>query len=309
MSIARRSTAALALLAAVAAAPADVPVRALRWLAPGTDRIAALTTQPTECLPAAAIGDQAVEIGRAAFRSPLLLGGQASRAGLSCNACHRQGRGNPDFSFPGLSGAPGTADVTSSLFSSHRGDGIANPVPIPDLSAATHKISRDRASPALADFINGLVVDEFDGAPPPAAVRAGLAAYVRALSPSACPTRAVEPLTLATTLADADRSVVAAQAALASGDRETAAAMLLAARSQLGLVNERFAGAALANDRALLRRADADLAAALSPVRRGDAAQLSAWRVTLPGWRATLAAHENQSLYNPAQLARALGPA
>ena len=161
-----------------------VPLRALRWLAPGTDRVAALTTQPSECLPPAAIGDRAVEVGRAAFRSPLLLGGQASRAGLSCNACHLQGRGNPDFAFPGLSGAPGTADVTSSLFSSHRGDGIANPVPIPDLSAANHKISRDPASPALADFINGLVVDEFDGAPPPPAVRAGLAAYVRALSPS-----------------------------------------------------------------------------------------------------------------------------
>ncbi|TFU01350.1 hypothetical protein EUV02_13750 [Polymorphobacter arshaanensis] len=309
MSIARRSIAALALLLAVAAAPADVPLRALRWLAPGTDRIAALTTQPTECLSPAAIGDASVEIGRAAFRSPLLLGGQASRAGLSCNACHRQGRGNPDFAFPGLSGAPGTADVTSSLFSSHRGDGIANPVPIPDLSAATHKISRDPASPALADFINGLVVDEFDGAPPPPVVRAGLAAYVRALSPSACPTRAVEPLTLATTLADADRAVVAAQAALTSNDRDTAAVLLLAARSQLGLVNERYAGAALANDRALLRRADADLATALSAVRRGDTAQLDSWRAALPGWRATLAAHENQSLYNPAQMARTLGPA
>lgn len=309
MSIAKRFTAALALLVAVAAAPADVPLRALRWLAPGADRVAALTTQPTECLSLTAIGDPSVEIGRAAFRSPLLLGGQASRAGLSCNACHRQGRGNPDFAFPGLSGAPGTADVTSSLFSSHRGDGIANPVPIPDLSAATHKISRDPASPALADFINGLVVDEFDGAPPPPAVRAGLAAYVRALSPAACPARARAPLTLATTLADADRAVAAAQAALAGGDRDTAAAMLLAARSQLGLVNERYAGAALAGDRALLRQADAALAAALATLRRGAAAeaQLASWRAALPGWRATLAAHETRSLYSPAQLARALG--
>ncbi|MGL4542852.1 MAG: hypothetical protein ACRCUI_10115, partial [Polymorphobacter sp.] len=263
MSITPRLAAATALLVALgAAAPADVPLRALRWLAPGSDPIAALTTQPTECLTAAAVGDTAVETGRAAFRSPLLLGGQASRAGLSCNACHREGRGNADFVFPGISGAPGTADVTASLFSPHRGDGIANAVPIPDLSVEPQKISRNPASPALAAFINGLVVDEFDGAPPPPAVLAGLVAYVRALSPAACPATALQTTTLDSTLADADRAVVAAQAALAGGDRDTAAAMLLAARSQLGLVNERYAGAALAGDRALLKRADADLAAA-----------------------------------------------
>nr|QQZ49991.1 hypothetical protein JKL49_25640 [Phenylobacterium glaciei] len=61
-------------------------------------------------------------------------GGQAARAGVACETCHRSGRSNPDFLFPGVSGPPGSADVTSSLFSSHRGDGIDDPVPIPDLS-------------------------------------------------------------------------------------------------------------------------------------------------------------------------------
>ncbi|MGF7473737.1 hypothetical protein WFJ45_23635, partial [Salmonella enterica subsp. enterica serovar Minnesota] len=75
--------------------------------------------------------NDSARIGRAAFNSPLLLGGQAARAGLSCASCHRNGRGNPDFHFPGISGAPGTADVTASLLSSHRGDGQFNPKPIP----------------------------------------------------------------------------------------------------------------------------------------------------------------------------------
>ena len=125
--------AAAGLLAA--AAPADPPIRAERWLAPAA-RLTALTREPAECLarPGSVSAAKSIAIGRTAFRAPLLLGGQAARAGLSCSSCHRNGRGNPDFLFPGISGAPGTADVTASLLSSHRGDGIFNPRPIPDLA-------------------------------------------------------------------------------------------------------------------------------------------------------------------------------
>lgn len=93
----------------------------------------------------------------AGFASPCPAsggGGQAARAGLSFESCHRSGRPHPQFLFPGASGAPGTADVTASLFSSHRGNGRDDPVPIPDLSGPRAR---------LAPFIHGLVTQEFDG--------------------------------------------------------------------------------------------------------------------------------------------------
>ncbi len=174
-----------------AAGPVTPPLRALRWLAPGADRVAAMTIVPSECLRLPTDPDEAwrVEVGRAAFRTPLLLGGQAARAGLTCEACHRSGRGNAVFHFEGVSGQPGTADVTSSILSSHRGDGADNPRPIPDLSGPRDalRVSQAPTGRAPEHFIDGLITEEFDGAPPPPPVLDGLAAYVRALSPQACP--------------------------------------------------------------------------------------------------------------------------
>ena len=187
-----RRTAALAFgLALGSLAASDAPPLAeMRWLAPGADAVAALGWQPSECLKTQGSPDDQwrVEVGRAAFRSPLTLGGQAARAGVSCETCHRNGRTNPAFLFPGVSGAPGTADVTSSLFSSHRGNGVDDPKPIPDLGGprSALKISRDPASPTLETFLHGLVTQEFDGPEPTPAVLAGLAAYVRAIGPEAC---------------------------------------------------------------------------------------------------------------------------
>ena len=79
--------------------------------------------------------------------------------------------------------------MTDSLFSSHRGDGIDNPKPIPDLSGPKAALKIDQAGEgrALEGFIHGLVTQEFDGPEPTPAVLDGLAAYVRALSPDACP--------------------------------------------------------------------------------------------------------------------------
>ena len=98
------------ILAAALAGPAsadDGLSTLTRWLAPGADVVARLTRSPGECL-APGDDDQArylIAIGRAAFRTPFLLGGQAARGGLSCNACHIDGGDNPDFFLRGLSGA------------------------------------------------------------------------------------------------------------------------------------------------------------------------------------------------------------
>ena len=91
---------------------------------------------PNECLPRheTAKQTQKIAVGRLAFRSPYLLGGQAARRGLTCQACHGQGQTNTHFFVTGLSSAPGTADVTSFHFSDELGDEAFNPVPIPSLS-------------------------------------------------------------------------------------------------------------------------------------------------------------------------------
>jgi hypothetical protein len=300
----RRPTllAGAAVLLLAAAAP---PLAEMRWLAaePGRDR--ALAERPGECLvpPADPAARQSIEVGRAAFRSPLLLGGAAARAGLSCDSCHRDGRSNPLFRFPGVSGAPGTADVTTSRFSSHRGNGVDDPVAIPDLSGpkAALKVSQDPGRPDLSRFIEGLVAEEFDGPRPSPAVLAGLAAYVRALDPAACPAKG-QPRSARALLDDADRALAAGRAALAAGDAATTLTMIAAARAALGRIDERYAG--LEASRAALRRADAALASGAQAVREGRpdaAARLTAWRPE--GLAGTLDREAGASLFNPARLA------
>ena len=281
-------------------------------MAPSADRVALLSSRPTECLRASPGDGDAweIEVGRAAFRTPLLLGGRAARVGLSCEACHTNGRANASFFFPGLSGAPGTADVTTSLLSSHREDGVENPRPVPDLSRekARLKVSQAPASPQLAAFIHSLITEEFDGAEPPAAVLRGLAAYVRTLRPASCPARASEAMSVGQPVSDARRAIDAALGALDGGDAATATLMIEAARHQLSLIDERYA--ALPADREVVRLAALDLAAALADVRQGRAPTarlgLIAWRARTPAWSAVLRRDEARSLYNPAVLGAAL---
>lgn len=300
----RTVAAILAALAAGAAGASDVPLQAMRWTALGQDPVARLTHEPAECLamPADPALARSVEIGAAAFRTPLLLGGQAARAGISCESCHQGGRGNPGFRFPGVSGPPGAADVTSSLFSSHRGDGIDDPRPIPDLSGPRAAL---KVAPAdLEPFIRGLIVEEFDGHEPPPAVLKGLADYVRALSPGACPATAERPVTLAARMAEARRAIVAAQG---QEDPKVAVFLVTAARARLFLIDERYAP--LPAERAALRRADLALSGIAQALREGrpDArARLGRWLAATHPLEARLRRAEPRSLFDSKTLAAAL---
>ena len=302
---------AIALAAASAlAADSRPPLRAMSWVPPGADAVRIFATQPTECLrrPADPAAARSMEIGRAAFRTPVLLGGQAARAGLSCESCHRAGRSNPDFQFPGASGAPGTADVTLSLFSSRRGNGVHDPRPIPDLSGPRARLKV--ASADLPAFIRGLIVEEFDGREPPPAVLAGLADYVRALDPAACPARAREAVSPHLLLADARRALKSADASLAASDRPTAVLMIAAARARLFLIDERYAGQPA--EIARVRAADQALAELQAAVREGHpdtapqiAGDLARWTAASRDLERALAARQSASLFNPARLKRA----
>lgn len=190
-------TAMAAALVAVAcssgpeATRADTPkasnIRALRWLAPQSDKVKFLTSMPASCSEKPDLSnDRQRMLGKLAFESPALLGGAAARMGLSCSSCHLNGRGNPDFFIEGVSDKPGTADVTSSLLSKVRGDGNFNPVAIPDVGLRDGKQIRDRRSAEFKAKVRGLVVEEFDGQEPSVEVFDALIVYLDSLNPLSC---------------------------------------------------------------------------------------------------------------------------
>lgn len=305
-----KAAAFLVLAAPALGASTPQPLAALRWTEP-TQALDAFTRQSPECtaLPGDPVALAQVEVGRAAFRTPLLLGGQAARLGLSCESCHANGRDNPAFRFPGLSGAPGTADITAPLMSARRGDEVFDPRPIPDL-ARPGKVSRAPGDPALGLFIRGLIVEEFDGREPPPAVIEGLVAYVRAIDARACPARRDEAVSASAAADAAVRAVAAARERLAAGDPESARLLLGAARSLLGQLAERYAG--VAKSTARLLAADAELRLLLRQLDARDVAKdraMLAWLRRAERWRALLEREEPRSLYNQARLAAALGPA
>jgi hypothetical protein len=297
-----------ALLFCGAASPTALPLRDARWLQ-SPDLVADLTRQPPECRSRYADPRQqrAADVGRVAFHAPLLLGGQAARLGLSCATCHQNGRTNPHFHFPGISGDAGTADVTASLMSSHRGDGVFNPKPRPDLAGdpARIKISRDPGREDLKRFIHGLITAEFDGPEPPPAVLDGLVAYVRSLSPEACGRAGGEAIRLASLLNDIDAAARLAEQSYGAGDVPSARILIGAARSTLGRIDERFQLPGGERSRALLRAADADLRA-IERADRVTTTTFAAWRNRWPARVRQLRAAEDRSYFSEAVLRRAL---
>jgi hypothetical protein len=188
--------------------------------------------------------------------------------------------------------------------SSHRGNGVFDPKPIPDLTRPG-KVSRDLNNPDLRRFIHGLVVEEFDGAEPPARVLDGLTTYVRHLRSEACPTASNQDLRAAVYVDDARRATAAALAAWRDGDRATARLMLAGARAALGLIDERFVLPALEKDRQALRNADLGLAAIQQALDRAEPnvdARLAAWNAALADWAARILDDEPLSLFNPERL-------
>jgi hypothetical protein len=281
----------------------QLPIREARWLkSPAI--LDDLTRLPGECIAWPRDRDQrrSVAIGRALFRSPLLLGGQAARAGLSCSSCHRNGRTNPHFHFPGISGDPGTADVTASIMSEHRGDGIFNPKPIPDLGGDPRKL-KVKGTPRLREFIHGLITQEFDGPEPSPAALDSVVAYVQTLSPTACPKGPGPAISLGSKLSDVDSAVALAGRAYASGDPATGRDLLAAARSTLGAIDERYQVAGLEDSRTQLRDADAVL---FRLQEAGSTGPWSEWKRDWPKRERALRSAEPRSLFNRAVLRKLL---
>ncbi|MFZ2028694.1 MAG: hypothetical protein WAU68_00165 [Vitreimonas sp.] len=296
--------AALAALALAATAGAASPhlLRAQVWTADDRALAHDLTHAPRECV--GVLSPQA-EAGRALFRSPGLLGGPAARVGLSCNACHSNGRVNATFLLPELTNRAGAADVTSEWASKVRGDMTMNPRPIPDLvgvsSRATHGQHND---PSLEHFVHSVIEEEFQGPPPSPQAFDDLMHYLRTLDPRRCGGEV--RLTWRDATNDVRRAVSAAQRA----DAPTTSALLLAAQDAVGRVVERLPEARFGRQRAELETLSRDLGAMRysTDVRAALETGGGGWSARFDAIVAQVARREQQTYFNEATLRAALSP-
>lgn len=245
----------------------------------------------------------------ALFNTPTLLGGQAAKSGLSCASCHVNGRDNPHFLLLSMSGEAGTADVTSSFFSAARGNGVHDPVRIPDL-AKPGKIAREEDNKTLEQFIRNLVVEEFSGGEPSPATLSAISSYVRSIGMCAGGGK-VRNRVLQDQIDLIDAALEGAVAMQKRGDTPTVALLIASARHQLGLINERYYAKRFATEQKLLLDASKSLAAiaqnddpiAITPL-------LDIWRKDFNRkLMPRLVAGESRSLYSKEQIVAALGSA
>lgn len=178
--------------------------------------------------------------GEFLFKAPLLLGGQAAKAGISCHSCHVNGTDNPHFLFPAISGEPGTADTTHSFFSESLGNKVFDPITIPDLTKAG-KIAHNMESRELEAFLATIVVGEFSGEVVSPKVISLMAIYVRALRLSGSDQ---EQLSIARNLekdfGDLRTTIDQATHRMSIGESDVAALLLSSGQSQAQVIHERL---------------------------------------------------------------------
>jgi Di-haem cytochrome c peroxidase len=182
-----RVAAAVTLVTVMAAAGANSaaadPLSTPPGMPPGTDFARDAQERPRQILRTEAEGGRQsymVALGNTAFSSPLLFGGKARAAGLSCDTCHRQGDSNPRFYIPGLSARPGGLDPTTAFFNPAQDDGVANHVDIPSLRGVrlTAPYGRDGRIASLREFTRHVIVEEFAGDEPTPRILDALVAYM-----------------------------------------------------------------------------------------------------------------------------------
>lgn len=148
----------------------------LSWFNDVNSKVEALTTRPTECVKP--VDDIRFKLGRVAFNSPRLLGGQAGRMGLSCASCHPSARANTQFFIKQISDQVGYADISHHFLSSRGGDGVFNPKPIPDLAEIESLRFKDRNGRPFEALLTQLIEIEFDGQRPASDVFDALKLYL-----------------------------------------------------------------------------------------------------------------------------------
>lgn len=174
----------LSLVAGLCGNGAEAAFRGEHGILPaGSDIDNEALSRPREIFRSEAIGGRKsylVKLGDAAFDAPLLLGGTARQAGMSCNTCHINGTFNPRLFVPGLSHGPGTFDTTGAIFNPLADNGINDAVTTPSLRGARYlqPYGHDGRIASLRDFVRGVIVNEFAGPEPVPAILDALVAYI-----------------------------------------------------------------------------------------------------------------------------------
>lgn len=284
----------------------DTPtLKAMAWLK-AEHQLEILSSQPHICIKTES---RDIQLGHLAFMTPQLLGGQAAKAGLSCDSCHQNGQKNIHFFMPNVSDKPGTADVSHSFFSSYRGNKIFDPVDIPDLSS-TGKISHTSKTNELEVFISKLIIEEFNGLKPTKPILSALADYVRELKRSSCQNKQRQPVNSAQFIRNSQNAVSLASQFWATGDKETARFLIVAARHQLGIIFERYHAPQLSASRKFLLDLDQQLLTVQKAMDKHNNNKKSAstltkkWLDSLDNhkWQTLIIEKQHISLFNPNQL-------
>lgn len=250
------------------------------------------------------------QLGESLFRTPTLLGGQAAKARISCNSCHLSGGDNPSFLFPNISGAPGTADVSNSFFSSFRGNKIFDPLTIPDLREAG-KISKDPSKDDLRNFIRDLIVEEFNGKVPSDRALDALSFYVQKLQPAdkADLDASHVALSVSDPISIIEQSYQNIKISLREKDQQTAHLLVDSIRHQLGLIFERYNHEQLDNQRKHIIDSSIEIAQIRSTFDRKNLdpeIALQIWRDNFDSLKTSLFKGETISLYNISRLQKSL---
>src|SRR5262245_10931610 len=153
--------------------PARMPARYLRTLA----------HDPGGYDPMRADSVTDLLLGDLLFHSPHILGAEARRIGLSCNACHPNGATNATLVIEGVSDRPGNVDLTTAHFRPGADNHIADAVNTPSLRGVrfTGPYGRDGRTASLSEFVRDVVTNEFGGASLPPAQLSALVHYVQDL--------------------------------------------------------------------------------------------------------------------------------
>lgn len=160
---------------------------ARQWLPAGSKIETTLAERPARYIRQEMAGGRmgyTARLGELVFRSPITLGRDAARQGLSCDACHPNGSTNTRFFVPGSSDKPGNVDVSHPTFFYRENDGLTNPVNIPSVRGirTLGPYGRDGRFGTLAAFSRNVIMREFGGPDPENWILDALVAYQMSLA-------------------------------------------------------------------------------------------------------------------------------
>ena len=258
---------------------------------------------------------RAYQIGEALFRTPIILGGQAAKARISCNSCHLSGGDNEYFLFPNISGAAGTADVSNSFFSSFRGNQNFDPITIPNLRKKG-KVSVHN-EPELRTFIHGLIVEEFNGNEPSKETLDSLIIYLQKIAEENNDDKAfnankTKSLSVNDPITIIEQSIDNIRYSIENNDHNTAILLIAAIRHQMGLMHERYKHPKLNKIQSDILNLSKEIALISNMLRDKSGSnaigleRIDDWKKIFHNIRTKLINNEKKSLYSPKKLKSAL---